>query len=269
MPPDPTIPHTKLLSNSAIGGRVFAQIAPRFSVETIHVKDVMMPSIAMGRLAVMAVLLSSSVLQAQTSLEYQMPPQTIVDLVDTRPTPNVEVSPGDKAGNHWLLIEPISGLPPVGELAQPEFRLAGLRFNPRTNGPSRGRYITSLRLKAFPNVEEKAVSGLPPNAGIRFAAWSPDAHHVYFVNATDNSSDAGLSLWIVDVAAAQAKLMPGIALNGVFGQPCEWAGDSQRLICKTVPKGRGAAPQRSEVPTGPVIQENLGRVTPGPTYQDR
>ena len=62
--------------------------------------------------------------------------------------------------------------------------------------------------------------------------------------------------------------MPGIALNGIFGSPCEWTGDSQSLICKTVPKGGGAAPKRSEVPTGPVIQENLGRVTPGPTYED-
>ena len=228
----------------------------------------MLPAIPIGSLAVLAVVLSSSVLQTQTRFEYQVPPQAIVDLVDTRPTPNIEVSPSDKAGNHWLLIEPISGLPPVAELAQPEFRLAGLRFNPRTTGPSRGRYITSLRLKALPNGEEKAVSGLPPNAKIRFAAWSPDAQHVYFVNTTDNSSDAGLSLWIVDVASARVKLMPGIALNGIFGQPCEWTGDSQSLICKTVPKGRGAAPQRSEVPIGPVIQENLGRVTPGPTYQD-
>ena len=31
--------------------------------------------------------------QAQTSLLYQKPPQAIIDLVDTRPTPGVEVSP--------------------------------------------------------------------------------------------------------------------------------------------------------------------------------
>jgi len=165
----------------------------------------MLPAIPIGSLAVLAVLLSSSVLQTQTRFEYQVPPQAIVDLVDTRPTPNIEVSPSDKAGNHRLLIEPISGLPPVAELAQPEFRLAGLRFNPRTNGPSRGRYITSLRLKALPNGEEKAVSGLPPNAKIRLAAWSPDAQHVHFVNTTDNSSDAGLSLWIVDVKAGTSS----------------------------------------------------------------
>ncbi|HXP44611.1 MAG TPA: hypothetical protein VN833_30460, partial [Candidatus Acidoferrales bacterium] len=162
----------------------------------------------------------------------------------------------------------ISGLPTIADLAQPELRMAGLRFNPKTNGPSRGRYVTGLRVKALPEGAEKAVAGLPANAKMRFAAWSPDARHVSVVNVSDNAADAGLSLWIVDVATAKARSVAGIALNGIFGSPCEWTGDSQSLICKAVVKARGAAPQRSEVPTGPVIQENLGRVTPGPTYQD-
>lgn len=217
-----------------------------------------------------AVLLSLSwcPIQAQTNLKYQVPPKAIVDLVDTRPTPNVEVSPKDSAGRQWILIEAISGLPSIADLAQPELRLAGLRFNPRTNGPSRGRYITALTLKALPNGPEKAVTGMPPNAKIRFAAWAPDARHVSFVNISDDPKEAGLSLWIVDVASAKATRLPGIALNGIFGLPGEWSGDSQSLICKSVPKGRGAPPKRSEVPTGPVVQENLGRVTPGPTYED-
>jgi dipeptidyl aminopeptidase/acylaminoacyl peptidase len=75
-------------------------------------------------------------------------------------------------------------------------------------------------------------------------------------------------LWIIDVASAQAHSVPGIALNGVFGRPCEWSSDNSSLICKTVPKSRGAAPKRTEIPGGPVIQENLGRITPGPTYED-
>jgi dipeptidyl aminopeptidase/acylaminoacyl peptidase len=226
------------------------------------------PARAFGALT--AVFLGSAFYAAlaQTSLQYQNPPQAIVDLVDTRPTPNVEVSPKDKAGTQWLLIESFSGLPSLTDLAQPELRLAGLRFNPKTNGPSRGRYITSLALQALPNGEAKPVSGMPPDAKIRFPAWSPDARHVSFVNASDNSADAGLSLWIVDVASAQARRLPGVALNGIFGSPCEWSSDNASLICKTVPKGRGTAPKRSEVPTGPVIQENLGRLTPGATYQD-
>jgi dipeptidyl aminopeptidase/acylaminoacyl peptidase len=206
--------------------------------------------------------------EAQTGLAYQKPPQAIIDLVDARLTPNVEISPGDGAGGRWVLIEAISGLPSIGDLAQPELRLAGLRFNPKTNGPSRGRYLTGLSLKALPDGMEKPVAGIPTDAKIRSAGWAPDARHVFFVNASDAAADAGLSLWIVDVESAQARRVPGLALNGIFGPPCEWLGDSRGLICKAVPKGRVAAPARSEVPTGPVIQENLGRVTPGPTYED-
>jgi dipeptidyl aminopeptidase/acylaminoacyl peptidase len=223
-----------------------------------------------GFAAVTAILLGSSFssIQAQTSLQYQKPPQAIVDLVDTRPTPRVEVSPQDGTGARWLLIESFSGLPTIADLAQPELRLAGLRFNPRTNGSSRGRYITSLMLQALPNGDPRPISGMPPDAKIRFPAWSPDAGHVSFVNASDNPTDAGLSLWIVDVASAQARRLPGVTLNGVFASPCDWSSNNASLVCKTVPPARGPAPQRSEIPTGPVIQENLGRITPGATFQD-
>jgi dipeptidyl aminopeptidase/acylaminoacyl peptidase len=208
------------------------------------------------------------VVEAQTPLKYQEPPKAIVQLVDVRPTPDVEVSPRDELGVRWLLIEAISGLPSIADLAQPELRLAGLRFNPKTNGPSRGRYLTVLSLKALPDGVERRVAGLPEEAKIRFVGWAPDARHFFFVNGSDAPSDAGLSLWIVDVPSARARRVPDLALNGIFDQPCEWLGDSQSLICKAVPNGRGAPPARSEVPTGPVIQENLGRVTPGPTFED-
>ena len=218
--------------------------------------------------AVVLLIVGAHELQAQAILTYQVPPKGIVDLVDTRPTPNVDLSPVDKAGKRWLLIEPISGLPPISELAQPELRLAGLRFNPRTDGPSRGRYVTSLGLQALPDGRETTVAGIPANTQIRFVAWAPDARHVYFVNSSDNKTNAGLSLWIVDVSTAKAKQVADIGLNGIFGRPCEWTSDSASLVCKTIPKGRGATPIRSDLPTGPVVQENLGRTTPGPTYQD-
>lgn len=220
--------------------------------------------------AVMAVLFSLviSQAQAQSGLKYQLPPKAIIDLVDTHPTPMIELSPKAVGGKRLILIEAISGLPPISDLAQPEFRLAGLRFNPRTNGPSRGRYITSMSLKALPDGSETRVKGEPSDARIRFAEWAPDGRHIFFVNTNDDPKDAGLRLWIVDVTSAQARQLPGVALNGIFGSPCEWVSDSQSLICKTAPKNRGAAPKREEVPAGPVVQENLGRVTPGPTYED-
>jgi len=205
---------------------------------------------------------------AQTSVDYQKPPKAIVDLVDTLPTPSVELSPADTTGKKELLIGVVSGFPTISDLAQPELRLAGLRFNPKTNGPSRGRYFTSLRLKALPDGVEKAVSGLPADAKIRYTSWSPDGRSVAFVNVSDAAGTAGLSLWTVDAANAEARQVPGIALSGIFDSPCEWLSDSKSLLCRTVPRDRGVAPKRSDVPTGPVIQENMGRVTPGPTYQD-
>ncbi len=208
------------------------------------------------------------VVRAQTNLKYQRPPKAIVDLVDVLPAPTVRVSPVAKGQTRRMLIEQFSGLPSIADLAQPELRLAGLRFNPRTNGPSRGRYITSLRIQALPNGKETVLSGLPANPKIIAAEWSPDARTIFFVNVSDSKDDASLSLWIIDVATAQARRLPDIALNGMFGEPCEWLSDGQRLVCKTVPADRGAAPSRNEVPTGPIVQENLGRLTPGRTYED-
>jgi dipeptidyl aminopeptidase/acylaminoacyl peptidase len=223
------------------------------------------------RLGLLAGLLVFSIpaARAQNSLQYQLPPKAIVDIVDALPTPGIEISPaGGAAGKRWMLIEHFSGLPTIADLAQPELRLAGLRFNPKTDGPSRGRYDTSLELQALPNGKAIAISGLPAHAKIRFADWSPDGRKISFVNISDAKEDAGLSLWIIDVATAQARRLPGIALNGIFGSPCEWLSDSQNLACRTVPADRGPAPTRSDIPTGPVVQENLGRVTPGATFED-
>src|SRR5215471_5636779 len=172
-----------------------------------------------SRLASLAVATLSSAVtlaQAQTNLKYQQPPKPIVDLVDVLPTPFVTVSPAAQATTaRWMLIQQISGLPSIADLAQPELRLAGLRFNPKTNGPSRGRYVTSLKLKSLPNGKDVSVSDLPAQPKIRFADWSPDGRKLSFVNVSDSKDDAGLSLWIIDVDAARAHRLAGIALNGV------------------------------------------------------
>jgi dipeptidyl aminopeptidase/acylaminoacyl peptidase len=205
---------------------------------------------------------------AQKTLTYQQPPKAIVDFVDAKPTPLVRAAPRTGAAGRWLLVEAVSALPPIADLAQPELRLAGLRFNPKTNGPSRGRYFTALALQPLEGGAEKAVTGLPASAKIRSVSWAPDARHVAFVNTSDAPQSAGLSLWIVDAEGAQAHVVPRLALNGVFGDPCEWLPDSKGLVCRALPAGRGAPPTRREVPQGPVVQENLGRVTPGRTFQD-
>ena len=110
--------------------------------------------------------------------------------MDTRPTPSVEVSPKDKAGRQWLLIEHVSGCLRLPIWRSRNCRLAGLRFNPRTIGRAAAVY-TSLALKMLPDGAEKPVAGLPAKAKIRFAAWVPDARHIFFVNTSDEPRDAG------------------------------------------------------------------------------
>jgi len=204
----------------------------------------------------------------QTSILYQKPPQAIADLLEAPPTPLVVLSPAAKSGPRTLLIEQPGGLLTIADLAQPELRLAGLRFNPRTNGPSRRPYIVALKFKTLPAGKEISVTGLPAHPHILFAEWSPDARRVSFVIITGADPGAGLSLWTADTATGRASRIPAVELNGVFGNPCSWMPDSRGLLCLTLPGARGPAPVRSEVPTGPSVQQNLGRVTPARTYED-
>ncbi len=215
-----------------------------------------------------ACLLAAASSFSQSSITYQQPPKAIADLLEAPPTPLVLVSPEAKGTPRTLLIEQPGGLLTIADLAQPELRLAGRRFNPRTNGPSRLPYIVALTFKALPAGKDVAVTGLPAHPHIVFAQWSPDAHRVAFVVITGANPGAGLSLWTADASTGHASRVPGVALNGVFGDPCSWMPDSRSLLCVTVPSARGPAPERSEVPTGPAVQQNLGRVTPARTYED-
>ena len=210
----------------------------------------------------------SAIASGQNNINYQKPPKAIADLLEAPPTPTVALSPAAGTEKRTLLIEQPGGLLGIADLAQPELRLAGLRFNPRTNGPSRLPYMIGLKFKPLPEGNELAVTGVPAGAHIVFAQWSPDAKRVAFVVITGANPGAGLTLWTADAHTGQASRVQGVALNAVFGDPCSWMPDSRSLLCRTVPAHRGPAPTHSEVPTGPSVQQNLGRVTPARTYED-
>ncbi len=85
--------------------------------------------------------------------------------------------------------------------------------------------------------------------------------------AGPGAAPAGLSLWLVDVAKERAIQVPGLRLNAVLTEPIAWL-DNGTLVALATPAHRGAAPVRSEIPTGPVVQVNEGRATPAPTFED-
>ncbi len=198
---------------------------------------------------------------------YQTPPKALADLVTVLPTPSVSVS---GKGDYLLLMERAAA-PTIAELSQPELKLAGLRLNPASNGPSRQSFIRGLKLKKLTGAvspgEEITVSGLPTGdaARITYVQWSPDETKIAFANTTDSQID----LYVADVATATARKLGNVALNAVMGAPFEWVSDSKSLIVRIIPTTRGVAPAVSRVPAGPTVQENTsGGKGQTPTYQD-
>jgi dipeptidyl aminopeptidase/acylaminoacyl peptidase len=190
---------------------------------------------------------------------YQMPPKAIADIVDAPPTPSVDFSPD----HQWLLIMDRASLPSIGELSQPELRIAGIRINPRTNGPSRARYFTKLTLKNILDGKEKVIE-LPKNAQISNINWSPNGNFIAFTL----TKEAGIELWLTEVSYGTAKRLLDSYLNDTYGDPFCWISDNQTLICFTIPTGRSDVPTATTVPEGPITQENIAKTAPARTYQD-
>ena len=210
-----------------------------------------------------SLLLATAGAQAQ-EFQYQTPPKAIQDLLLAPPTPRVSLS----SDGRTLALLQVQDFPTVAELAQPELRLAGLRFNPRTNGPSRVSYAVGLKLKKLPSGAEVDVKGLPAQARISEVSWSPDNKTVAFA-LTTSGPDGRVELWVADVAGARARRLLSAPLNDAFGNAFEWVSDSQALLARTVPVGRGSAPAADAAPTGPSVQETDGGKKSGArTYQD-
>jgi dipeptidyl aminopeptidase/acylaminoacyl peptidase len=212
-------------------------------------------------IVIAAFVIGSSSLFAQTqpaSSGYLLPPKEIVDILDAPPPPTVEVSPSRDV---VALLERVS-MPTIAQLSQPMHRVAGLRINPRTNGPHRAQLARAITLKSLADGAEKKVT-LPPNPMLSWVGFSPDGRRFAFTQQRDN----GIELWIGDSATGQAKSITTAQLNATLGTPCEWVGDGGSLLCEFVSPSRGTPPSMG-VPTGPNIQEHRGGVAPVRTYQD-
>ena len=191
---------------------------------------------------------------------YQTPPPALAALVDAPLTPAVSVSPDDAR----LLIMTPQTLSSISELAEPELRLAGSRINPRNNGPSRGRYFTSISLADVSGGGNVSISGIPEHAKISNISWSPDGAYISFTHTTDS----GIELFLVAVSNGSARKLIERRLNATLFGTVVWMPNSKQLLVRTIDPNRGVAPEEPAVPSSPVVQENVGKVAPVRTYQD-
>ncbi len=196
---------------------------------------------------------------SQEALKYQLPPDEIVRIVDAPVTPMVSVSPGK---TNILLIE----RPPIitiSELSAEELRLGGLRINPATSGPSRQTFNKGFKIMNIDGTNIREITGLPLNPDLGFPLWTADGKKFVFTNTTESD----IELWVCDIPEMKASKIAD-HLNMVFGRSISWLPDNSTLIYSVIDPGRGNRPERSPVPGGPVIQENLGKEGEAPTYQD-
>lgn len=195
---------------------------------------------------------------AQTG--YQEPSQAMINLVDGAVTPSISISPD---GEHMLLLHR-PGRPSIVEIAQPELRLAGMRINPRTNGPSRQNSLNGITIRNIANGKDKAVTGLPESPRISDVKWAPNSKMIAFLV----TKETGIELWKADIKSGKAQRVSDIKVNDTYGAPYVWHRDSKGFLVQTVPQNRGKAPEKSPIPDGPVVEETTGKATPARTYQD-
>lgn len=190
---------------------------------------------------------------------YLTPPQEILDILDATPPPGVSLGPDKQT----LLLTTSLSMPTIEQLAQPVLGLAGSRINPRNNGSASPPRIIGLTLKSVADGSERPVE-LPADARLSSTSWSPDGSHVAFVQVQNDR----LTQWVLDVATGEARVLTDAPLNGTSFSPCRWMPGSDAMLCQFIPAGRGPAPQRSEVPTGPTVLEASGPASPVRTYQN-
>ena len=163
---------------------------------------------------VLALLLCANISFAQQG--YKKPPKEVLDILNAPVTPAALVSP---TRDNMLLL---TGLryPPLADLAQPMFRLAGRRINPASNSPHRLQYSVALTLKRIGDGSEVKID-LPQGAKVSGIEWSDDGKHFAFSNTTANR----VELWIGDAATGKIHNLKGVAVNSTIGNPVSWMPD--------------------------------------------
>ncbi len=195
---------------------------------------------------------------AQDGTKYKTPPKAIADLVLAKPTPSVSID--SKA--EWMLLIDRSDFPTIEELAQPELRIAGLRINPNNFSPTRSGSSEGIRIKNIAQDKSFDINGLPADLRATNIQWSPDETKFAFVH----NGTTALDLYVVALTDKKALKINSNPLNTVLGGSYQWAGNNQ-IIYKTIVPGKQLT-VKSAAPSGPIVQENMGKAAASRTFQD-
>jgi dipeptidyl aminopeptidase/acylaminoacyl peptidase len=198
---------------------------------------------------------------SQENLEFQVPPASILELVDIERAPLVSMD----SKKEQMLFFYRDAFKTLSDLSQPELRLAGLRINPKTNISSTTSFFNDIKYKKLNSQALQQIADLPADARITHTLFSPDETKLAFTNTTDK----GVELWVIDLNTLQATKLTSPSLNANTGSPFSWFSNSKSLLVKILPNDRPELINPEEaLPTGPIVTTSDGQISQNRTYQD-
>ena len=217
----------------------------------------------MYRIFYLSLLIILARIIAQENLNYQQPPNEILNLVDVKLPPRVLMDEDKK----YMVCIYRDAFKTIKELSEKEMRLAGLRINPKTNIGSRTNYYKDIKIANLRRKKTvlRRVRGLPTEPRLANFIWSPDQTSIAFTNTTFH----GVELWVLNVSGGVVKKLTDAIVNANLGDAVNWYQDGKSLLVKLVPGNREEITDSENVmPLGPRISSNDGKKAQNRTYQD-
>lgn len=196
---------------------------------------------------------------SQDNISYKRPPKEITDIIES--TVNRDIIISGKGNFIAILQQP--AYPSIKELAKPFLKLAGLRINPANNTNLKSSYYSDIAIKNVNTSEEFRLNGLPKDALIGDVIFSPDENRVAFSIKKGNS----LQLWVAYLPTKEAQRLTNFSLNNAYGKLYQWSPHGESILAKFIIDNRKDIAV-SDIPTGPIVMENIGKTSPSRTYQD-
>lgn len=201
-------------------------------------------------------------------MSYSLPDADVIAIIDAPPTPLASPSPGEE----FIVLVHYQSHPPIGMLAKPRLRLAGLRLDPAIGGRQRTRRFTGLSVLRISDGAEDTLT-LPDDAQVSVPVWAPDGRRFAF---TVDEPD-GIGVWTCEVGAEPVRV-PGLRVRDVLGaEPpglagtVRWSRDGRSLLALGEPPGGREALARlagQPEPVEPQVTEVAGKRSQMATFQD-
>lgn len=198
---------------------------------------------------------------SQEKLQYQEPPESILELVNAPLAPSVII---DSKGENVVLIYRDT-YKSIAELSVSEMRLAGLRINPQQNIGSRTTYYNNIKVKKALAKEAIEVKGLPKNPRLSNFSLSPNEKMIACLNTTKD----GTEVWILDIEKATVKKLTETVVNANMRNTINWFKDNDAMLVKVLPENRKSLiDTQKAIPLGPTVSVSDGAKAQNRTYQD-